>query len=152
MMRCCNAIAAIAVFQYCMIPCWHAGPQGLDSRNALPDAVAVVQGDGNGFCQCGPCTAIYKDEGGAISGAVVRFVNGVADSVAKSRPEYAAVRIDTLAYEETLTPPAKTAPRKNVTIRVCPIDADFHVPFTDDLNKSQATAFEVGTLVGIVLE
>ena len=48
------------------------GPQGLDARNALPDAVAVVQGDGNGFCQCGPCTTIYKDEGTARNCSPVR--------------------------------------------------------------------------------
>ncbi len=73
---------------------------------------------------------------------MVRFVNGVAAQVAKDRPEYAGVRIDTLAYEETLTPPKITAPLRNVTIRVCPIDADFHVPFTDPLNKLQAAAFK----------
>ena len=73
----------------------------------------------------------------------MRFVNGVAESVAKNRPEYAGVHIDTLAYEETLKPPSKTAPLKNVNIRVCPIDADFHVPFTDKLNESQAKKFKV---------
>lgn len=85
--------------------------------------------------------------GGAISGAVVRFVNGIASAVATNRPEFASVRIDTLAYDETLTPPTKTAPAQNVTIRICPIHADFHVPFTDELNKQQEAAFRVSRLI-----
>lgn len=39
------------------------GAQGLDPRNSLPDAVAVVQGDGNGFCECESCKKIYSEEG-----------------------------------------------------------------------------------------
>ena len=70
-------------------------------------------------------------------------MNAIAKEVAASRPEYAGVRIDTLAYEETLLPPTKTAPAANVTIRVCPIDADFHVPFTDERNANPAQAFKV---------
>ena len=47
------------------------GPQGLDARSPLPNAVAVVQGDGNGFCECGPCAAIYKEEGAAFASTFV---------------------------------------------------------------------------------
>ena len=81
--------------------------------------------------------------GDAISGAVVRFVNAVAAAVVKLRPAYASVRIDTLAYQETLKPPSTTAPAENVTIRICPFTADFHLPFTDKENKGISDAFQV---------
>jgi hypothetical protein len=61
---------------------------------------------------------VEEEEGGRHSGPVLRFVNAVADEIAKTDP---GKLIDTLAYWYTEDPPAKVRPRPNVRIRLCPI-------------------------------
>ncbi len=61
-----------------------------------------------------------EEEGGAHSGPLLRFVNALAEEIEKRHPDKL---IDTLAYQYTEDPPAKTRPRPNVRIRLCPIDA-----------------------------
>jgi hypothetical protein len=85
---------------------------------ADPDVsiVSVSQNDGGGWCECDPCTQVVKEEGGAISGLLLRFVN----QVAAAWPER---MIDTLAYQATADPPRVVRPMRNVQIRLCPIEA-----------------------------
>ena len=80
---------------------------------------SVSQNDTGYACQCPNCKAVEKEEG-APSGVVLRFVNAVADAIAK---EYPHVLIDTLAYQWTEDPPKITKPRPNVRIRLAPIGA-----------------------------
>jgi uncharacterized protein DUF4838 len=81
---------------------------------------SVSQNDGAGWCECDPCQRVVRNEGGAVSGALLRFVNRIAQRVAQSHPEK---MIDTLAYQRTADPPAAVRPGPNVQIRLCPIDA-----------------------------
>lgn len=83
-----------------------------------PDAAAIsiAQNDGAPWCQCEPCSKALAEEGGAMSGVLLRFVNQVAAALPDRR-------VDTLAYMETLRAPSKTVPSRNVIVRVCPIDA-----------------------------
>ncbi len=82
----------------------------------------VSQNDGNGACECEKCMAIVKEEG-AQHGPILRFVNAIADEVAK---EYPDKWIETLAYAYSTAPPALTKPRANVIIRLCHAGCFFH--------------------------
>jgi hypothetical protein len=76
---------------------------------------SVSQNDNVNFCQCPNCARVDAEEGSHM-GTMLRFVNAVADEVAKQSPQ---VWIDTLAYEYTENPPKITKPRPNVMIRLC---------------------------------
>jgi hypothetical protein len=86
-----------------------------------PDATifSVSQNDTYGRCECPNCKAVEVEEG-APSGPVLRFVNAVAEAIAKEHPN---VLIDTLAYQWTEDPPKKVRPLPNVRIRLAPIGA-----------------------------
>ena len=88
-------------------------------ENPKATIFSVSQNDTDGHCQCDACKAVEVEEG-APSGVVLRFVNAVADAIAKDHP---SVLIDTLAYQWTEKPPKLVRPRPNVRIRLAPIGA-----------------------------
>jgi hypothetical protein len=103
--------------------------------------ISVSQNDTGGWCECEPCRQVIKEEGGAISGLALRFVNQVAERVGASHP---GKRIDMLAYRETADPPSTARPLASVQIRLCPIDAcqahsvqtcDYNRPFLERLQR-----------------
>jgi hypothetical protein len=97
---------------------------------------SVSPNDGGGWCECDPCRRVIEEEGGAASGLLLRFVNEVAGRISASHP---GKTIDTLAYLDTFDPPAKTRPRSNVSVRLCPIDAcQSHSYFTCPYNRRVA--------------
>jgi len=80
--------------------------------------VSVSQDDSyviESYCTCPSCAAIDEEEG-SHAGALLRFVNAVADAVKEEFPD---VAIETLAYQYSVTPPKITKPRDNVIIRLC---------------------------------
>ena len=87
---------------------------------------SVSQNDWTGWCECDNCRKVEEEEGGAHSGPLLRFVNALAAEIEKTNPDKL---IDTLAYWYTETPPAQVRPRRNVRIRLCPIDACIAHPF-----------------------
>jgi hypothetical protein len=89
---------------------------------ANPEAtiISVSQNDRNGYCECDNCRRVEREEGGAHSGPLLRYVNALAEQIGKKHPDKL---IDTLAYTYTEVPPATTRPRPNVRIRLCPIAA-----------------------------
>jgi len=89
---------------------------------ANPDVsiVSISQNDGGGWCECEPCRQVVKEEGGAVSGLALRFVNQVAERLAASHP---GKMVDMLAYQETADPPSSVRPLPNVQIRLCPLGA-----------------------------
>lgn len=89
--------------------------QWLKERPAA-SVISISQNDGGGWCECEFCRQAVKEEGGAISGLLLRFVN----QIARSNP---GATIDTLAYQATADPPAHVRPLPNVQIRLCPIEA-----------------------------
>ncbi len=82
----------------------------------------VSQNDGDGACECEKCAAVVKEEG-SQHGPILRFVNAIADVVAKEHP---GKWIETLAYAYSTKPPALTKPRDNVIIRLCHAGCYFH--------------------------
>jgi len=87
---------------------------------------SLSQNDWHNACQCDPCQAIARDEGGEI-GPVLDFVNRVAERL---EPEFPDKYIGTLAYQYTRKPPKNMRPRDNVVIRLCSIEACFAHDFT----------------------
>ena len=87
-----------------------------------PDAalniISVSQLDNFDYCVCGNCEALAERYGGP-SGALIWFVNQVAEAV---EPEYPDAVIDTFAYEYSRPAPAGIAPRRNVCVRLCSIE------------------------------
>ena len=85
--------------------------------------ISVSQNDTFNNCQCPQCKALDDSEG-SPAGSLLRFVNAIADAVAKEHPN---VRIDTLAYQYTRKPPNTLRPHKNVIIRLCSIECCFAI-------------------------
>ncbi|HJN14477.1 MAG TPA: DUF4838 domain-containing protein, partial [Armatimonadota bacterium] len=82
----------------------------------------VSQNDGNGACECADCMEIVEEED-SQHGPILRFVNAIADEVAKKDPDR---WVETLAYAYAMKPPAITRPRENVITRLCHAGCYFH--------------------------
>ncbi|MBP3647338.1 MAG: DUF4838 domain-containing protein [Clostridia bacterium] len=85
---------------------------------------SVAMNDWYNVCRCPACRAI-DDEEESGAGTMIRFVNVVADEVAKEVPH---VMIHTFAYLYCRKPPKYTKPRSNVIIRLCSIECCFAHP------------------------
>jgi hypothetical protein len=93
--------------------------------------VSISQNDWDGACQCARCRAVDAEEG-SPAGALLRFVNGVAERL---EPEFPGVAFDTLAYRYTRKPPRVTRPRPNVIVRLCSIECSFAQPLGTGLQN-----------------
>ncbi|MBP5640496.1 MAG: DUF4838 domain-containing protein, partial [Victivallales bacterium] len=93
-------------------------------QNPTAKAISVSQNDRAGKCECEKCKAIEEIEGSA-SGPMIRFVNAVAEEIAKIYPD---VYVQTLAYQYTRQAPKVTRPAKNVIICLCSIEMNFAEP------------------------
>ncbi len=105
-----------------------------EKLRSMPEATiaSVSQNDWYGYCTCPECSAIYAEEG-SQAGAMIRFVNKVAEDIEEEFPE---VAISTLAYQYTRKPPKLVKPRENVIVRLCSIECSFGVPFEHERNKA----------------
>ena len=74
--------------------------------------VSVTVNDSPHFCQCEPCKAINAEEGVTEGGTKMRFVNAIAELLAK---EYPNVSVETMLYHTAM--PKKTSPASNVLVR-----------------------------------
>jgi hypothetical protein len=93
----------------------------IDEHPDVP-IIDVSQNDGIGPCECEKCMAIVNEEG-SQHGPILRFVNAIADEVAKKHPDK---WVETLAYAYSTKPPAITKPRPNVIIRLCHAGCYYH--------------------------
>jgi hypothetical protein len=82
------------------------------------EIISVSKNDnpGDQICHCERCKKLRADEGGSDIACQLVLVNAVAEAVERKHPN---VVIDTLAYLETLWPPATLRPRRNVAVRLC---------------------------------
>jgi len=104
-------------------------------KNPKATIVSVSQNDCYNPCQCDRCQALARAEG-SESAPVLDLANYVADGI---KDEFPNVAVDTLAYQYTRHAPRTLRPRPNVIVRLCSIECDFGVPFTDPKNKDFAT-------------
>lgn len=84
---------------------------------AHPNAryASVSQNDGGAFCHCEACRKVNEEEE-TDGGTIYRFVNRIAEAIEEEFPN---VMIDTLAYNYSTKPPAKTVMRDNVSVLLC---------------------------------
>lgn len=84
---------------------------------AHPNArfASVSQNDGHVFCHCDACRKVNEEEQ-TDGGTIYRFVNRIAEAI---KEEFPNVMIDTLPYNYSTKPPAKTVMRDNVSICLC---------------------------------
>ena len=117
-----------------------------------PDATifSVSQNDNYHGCTCETCRKVDAEEG-SQAGALICFVNQVAEAVAEKFPN---VVIDTLAYQYTRTPPKLAKPRENVCVRLCTIECCFVHPLAEcqvddpDAPKNDYTGTFASDLIG----
>jgi hypothetical protein len=95
--------------------------------NPTRSNVSVSQNDNVNYCQCDACRAIDEREGSAM-GALLAFVNAVADEVARHHPD---ARVGTLAYQYSRRPPKTIRPRPNVQVQLCSIECCMMHPIND---------------------
>lgn len=81
---------------------------------------SVSQNDGMDFCQCETCRAFNAAHGNTDSAALIDFVNRIAAAVDEVYP---GRQLETLAYQNSQTPPTGLTVAQNVVIRLCPIGA-----------------------------
>lgn len=86
-----------------------------------PDAEIfhVSSNDNDDYCKCDECMKIYAEEGGAISGTLIRALNKISEAVSE---ELNGRYLMTYAYRFTRSAPV-TAPADNIIIQFAPIDA-----------------------------
>jgi hypothetical protein len=93
--------------------------------------ISISQNDYRSYCQCESCKKIVEQED-SPSGLLLQFVNRIAADIEKIYPEK---KIETLAYYFSLQPPKITRPRKNVIIRIAPIQSDWAYALNSPQNK-----------------
>ncbi len=102
-------------------------------KNPTAKIISVSQNDRRGSCECAKCKALEAIDG-TPSGPMIRFVNAVAEEIAKVYPD---VYVHTLAYQYTRKAPKVTRPAKNVIICLCSIEMNFAEPLeTGTSNES----------------
>lgn len=89
----------------------------LQTLAAYPNTeiVEISKMDTKATCLCPVCKPLDEAEGSGM-GSLLPLINHVAQQVEAVRPN---VLISTLAYFDTLKPPASIRPRHNVVIRLC---------------------------------
>lgn len=104
--------------------------------------IAVSQMDTQGPCLCDECKKVYREEGGAYSGTIIRFVNAIADAIKEDYPD---VYVTTYAYQYSRSAPTKTKARDNVLVELCTIEEDFRHPIKDSKTKSRNVSYLNGS-------
>ncbi|MBR6739640.1 MAG: DUF4838 domain-containing protein [Clostridia bacterium] len=98
--------------------------------------ISISQNDYPTQCTCENCLKVDAEEG-SRAGAMLRFVNAIAEAIAEDYPD---VVIDTLAYQNTRALPLITRPRENVQIRLCAIECCY-MHSIDDPNCKRNRSF-----------
>ncbi len=85
--------------------------------DAAPDQTmfVIMHNDNTSYCQCKTCAEIDKAEG-SPSASQVRFMNFLAEELAKYRP---GIELVMDAYNYSTKPPSITKPAKNLIIMLC---------------------------------
>jgi hypothetical protein len=99
--------------------------------------ISVSQNDNRLYCNDSTEAAVIEEEGSPM-GPLLRAVNAIADAIAD---EFPRVKVSTLAYQYSRTPPRVTRPRSNVIVRLCSIECNFAQPMSHPSNAPFASDF-----------
>ena len=100
---------------------------GVLAQNPHAEIISVSPNDGGRHCQCPGCSKLDR-ENGSPAGSLISFVNQVAAAVERQHP---GVWISTLAYLDTVDPPRRVRPRRNVAIQLCNDLHSWRYPLVD---------------------
>lgn len=92
----------------------------------MAEIISITQNDNNNPCPCRDCSLVNSEEG-SRAGTLVRFINRLAEELEDEFPD---IKVLTLAYMFSYAAP-KTAPRDNVIIQICSLDACCGHPLCD---------------------
>ena len=111
---------------------------GINEKSTI-SMINISQNDNSQFCQCAGCKALYKKYG-AISGALLEFINDIAAA-------YPETLIETFAYLDTEVAPKGIVPRDNVVIQFALIGRPNHWydllrPISHPLSHMQRDVYE----------
>ena len=98
----------------------------LDSDKSIT-SICVTPNDNNEYCKCANCAKIDAEEG-SHSGTLIRFVNAIAEDIAK---DYPGVTVRTLAYLYSRTAPLVTKPAKNVLVQMAADNCNYLLPYSE---------------------
>ncbi len=100
-----------------------------------PRVYQISQNDNTKYCHCADCEAVFKAEG-SRAGALLQFVNYVAEAIAR---EYPDVMLQTFAYVETEFLPETIRPAANVILQWCDLytRSDCYRPLAHPGNAGQ---------------
>ncbi len=107
-------------------------------RNPETEIVSVSQNDNGFWCECDDCAGFIAAHGN-LSDLLLDAVNQVAAAVGE---EFPAVKVETLAYNDTRMPPATIRPAANIIVRLCSIECDFSKPLQSAANAEFAANLE----------
>jgi hypothetical protein len=104
-----------------------------------PQLFSFSPNDWGGMCSCEQCSAA-GERSGSPAGALVEFVNQLAESI---RDEYPQIQLTTLAYLQTLSAPRDLSARDNVVIRLAALQTrDFARPLADPAHQELRATHE----------
>lgn len=92
--------------------------------------IMITQNDNTAYCRCPACSAKAKQLGGQTD-LLLWFLNGVIRELDR---EFPGIKVETFAYQYTITPPETVKPDPNLRIRLCLIEADSGKPLTAAAN------------------
>ncbi len=86
---------------------------------------SVAQNDSRRYCTCPACRRYYEQDG-SPAGLVIRFANALCEDLEQDYPD---ILLHTFAYFYSVKCPRGVKPHKNLIVRLCNIDASWHIPF-----------------------
>ena len=101
--------------------------------------------DNHNYCKTAAELAVIAEENGSPAGPLIRALNTIGAAV---EAEWPGLTLDTLAYL-AFTPAPKTAPRRNVAVRVCSVSCDFGRTLSDPTNDCDGFKHDVDSWVAL---
>ena len=101
--------------------------------------------DNHNYCKTAAELAVIAEENGSPAGPLIRALNAIGAAV---EAEWPGLTLDTLAYL-AFTPAPKTAPRRNVAVRVCSVSCDFGRTLSDPTNDCDGFKHDVDSWVAL---
>ncbi|MBR4881611.1 MAG: DUF4838 domain-containing protein, partial [Clostridia bacterium] len=78
--------------------------------------IDIAQTDSSAYCTCPDCIKVYKEEGNAHAGAVVRFANRLSEEL---NEKYPGIIYKIFAYADSNKPPKVSVPNEHVYVTYC---------------------------------
>ena len=99
-----------------------------------PDIYILDRNDNNMYCECERCRKFVREHGN-LTDLHLDFINDIASRLKSVHPE---LRLMTMAYTYTLTPPQKIRPLDNIIIQIANLGKEFTGGQTETMHPIQS--------------